>query len=89
MNFFTNRNRVTDVGNKLTVTRGIGERDKLLVWDEHIHSTVYKMGSPGGSDGKESAYKIGKKDLLYSTENNIQYLIVTYNGKESGKDYSK
>ena len=52
MNFFTNRNRVTDVGNKLTVTRGIGERDKLRVWDEHIHSTVYKMGSRGGSNGK-------------------------------------
>ena len=47
------------------------------------------MGSPGGSDGKESVYKIGKKDVLYSTENNIQYLIVTYKGKESGKYYSK
>ena len=27
------------------------------------------------------------KDLLYSTGNYIQYLIITYNGKESEKEY--
>ena len=25
-------------------------------------------------------------DLLYSTKNYIQYLVITYNGKESGKE---
>ena len=28
-------------------------------------------------------HKITNKDLLYSTGNHIQYLIITYNGKES------
>ena len=27
------------------------------------------------------------KDLLYSTENYIQYLVIIYNGKESEKEY--
>ena len=27
--------------------------------------------------------RIINKDLLYSTENYIQYLVITYNGKES------
>ena len=27
-------------------------------------------------------YKINNKDLLYSTGNYIQYLVITYNGKE-------
>ena len=27
------------------------------------------------------------KDLMYSTGNYIQYLVITYNGKESGKEY--
>ena len=30
---------------------------------------------------------ITNKDLLYSTGNYIQYLIITYNGKESEKQY--
>ena len=29
---------------------------------------------------------ITKKDLLYSTRNYTQYLIITYNGKESKKN---
>ena len=33
-------------------------------------------------------YKINSKDLLYSTENYIQYLVLTYNGKESEKEYA-
>ena len=32
-------------------------------------------------------YKINNKDLLYSTGNYIQYLVITYNGKESEKEY--
>ena len=32
-------------------------------------------------------YKISNKDLLYITWNSIQYLVITYNGKESEKVY--
>ena len=32
-------------------------------------------------------YKTDKQDLLYSTWNNIQYLVIIYNGKESEKEY--
>ena len=28
-----------------------------------------------------------KKDVLYSTGNSIQYLVIIYNGKESEKNY--
>ena len=45
--------RVTDVKNKLMITSG--EKDKLEVWDWHIHTTINKW--------------IINKDLLYSTEN--------------------
>ena len=31
--------------------------------------------------------KQNNKDLLYSAENYIQYLVITYNGKESEKEY--
>ena len=31
-------------------------------------------------------YKINNKDLLYSTGNYIQYLIITYNGKNLEKE---
>ena len=31
---------------------------------------------------------INNKDLLYSTRSYIQYLVITYNGKESGKGYT-
>ena len=30
---------------------------------------------------------INNKDLLYSTGNSIQYLVITYDRKESGKEY--
>ena len=32
-----------------------------------------------------TVYKISNKDLLYSIGNGIQYLVITYNGKESEK----
>ena len=47
------------------------KRDKLGVWDLWIHTTIYKYKS--------------NKDLLYSTGNYIQYLVITYNAKESEK----
>ena len=43
-NLGKNRNGVTDVENKLTVTKGgSGEagRDKLGDWDRHTHTTIY------------------------------------------------
>ena len=43
--YLQNRNRVIDVENKLMVTRGEGERDKLGDWDWHIHATIYKIGN--------------------------------------------
>ena len=46
--------------------------DKLEMWDQQIHTIIYK---------------ISNKDLLYSTENYIQYLVTTYNGEESDKEY--
>ena len=32
-------------------------------------------------------YKIINKDLLYSTGNATQYSVITYMGKESGKEW--
>ena len=41
--YLQNRNRVTNVENKLMVTRGKARgRDKLGDWDWHIHTTIYK-----------------------------------------------
>ena len=31
--------------------------------------------------------QVNNKDLLYSTGNYTQYLVITYNGKESEKEY--
>ena len=50
---------------------GWGE-DKLGVWDKHMHTTIYK---------------ITNKDLLYSTGNYTQYIVITCKGKESEKEY--
>ena len=36
-----------------------------------------------------TGYKINNKDLLYSKGNYIQYLVITYNGKESEAVYLK
>ena len=38
--YLQNRNRLTDIENKLTVTKG---RDKLGVCDEQIHTTIHKI----------------------------------------------
>ena len=41
--YLQNRNRITDVKNKLMATKmESGERDKLEDWNEHIHTTVYE-----------------------------------------------
>ena len=56
----------------LSFPKGKGGRDKLGIWVKQTHTTIYKM--------------INNKDLLYST-GDIQYLVITYNGKESEKAY--
>ena len=73
MNLFTkrsHRHRKQTYGYQ----RGKDGRNKLGVWDEQIHSTIYKRDK--------------NKDLLYSTGNYIQYLVITYKGKEYEKEYN-
>jgi len=51
MNFsaFTNRNRLTDLEDKLMVTRGKGrERCRLGVWDGHAHTAIIKIDNQQG-----------------------------------------
>ena len=71
-----NRNRRTDIENKLTVIkekRGWGS-DKLGVWNQEIHTTVYKIDKQCGP-------------TVQHRENYIQYLIINHNGKEYEKGY--
>ena len=71
-----NRNRCTDIENKLTVIkekRGWGS-DKLGVWNQEIHTTVYKIGKQYGP-------------TVQHRENHIQSFITNHNGKEYEKGY--
>ena len=45
-----NRNRLTDIENKLVVTKGEreGGRGKIGVWDKEIQITVYKIDKQKG-----------------------------------------
>ena len=44
MNLLTNRNRFTGIENKLIITKRKKKgRDKLGVWNEQIHTTIYKI----------------------------------------------
>ena len=44
--YLQNRNRVTDVENKLMVTKGeSGGKDKLGDWDRLIYTNMYKIDS--------------------------------------------
>ena len=49
------------------IKRGKGGRDKLGVWDEQIHSTIYRID-------KQQGPTVQYREL---------YLVKTYNGKES------
>ena len=43
--YIENRNRPTDIKNKLMVTKGEkGDGDKLGVWDEQVHTIMPKIG---------------------------------------------
>ena len=35
--------KLTDFENKFMVTKGKRGKDRLGVWDKHIHTTVYKI----------------------------------------------
>ena len=67
--YLQNRSGLTDIENKPMVTKGEGERDKLGVRDLQMHTTTYKMGKQQGF-------------TIYRTGNYIQYLVITYNGRE-------
>ena len=65
--YMQNRNRLTDLENKLTVTKGERERGKGQIRGMRlIRTTMYKI--------------ISSKDILYSTGNYSHYLVITYNG---------
>ena len=70
-----NINIPTDIEDKLMVIKGEtvgGGTDKLWVWDQHIHSAVYRINT---------------NDLLYITGNWTQYFAVIYEGRESEKEH--
>ena len=69
MNFYANRNRLIDRENKLMVKKG--EEGGGINEESEInkHSPQYIK-------------QVIDKDLLYSTQNYIQYLVINYNGKE-------
>ena len=75
MNLFTKQEQTHKHRKQTMVTRGdegAAEGDKLGIWDEHTHTTVYK---------------INNKKPLYSPGNYIQCLVTTYKGKASEKEY--
>ena len=67
--YLQNRHRLTNIENKLTVTKGY--RGGGINWEigMDIYTLLYIK-------------EVNNKDLLYSTGNYTQYLVVTYNGKE-------
>ena len=48
-------------------------------------TTISKHKRNDSNNIRANRYKL--KDLLYSRGNYIQYLVITYNGKESKKEY--
>ena len=70
MNLFTKQKQTPDIENKLMVTKGEAEGgiNQEYVINRYILPYIKQ---------------INNKDLLYSTGNYIQYLVINYNGKES------
>ena len=66
-----NRNRLTDIENKLMVNKGDSSGEGEKVYQEfgiNIHTTIHK---------------IGKQGPTVQPGNCTQYLVITYNRKES------
>ena len=43
-----NRNRLTDIENRLVVVKGeVRGRDRLRSWDEHMQTIIYRMDKQG------------------------------------------
>ena len=71
MNLFTKQKQTHRHRKQTMVTKGERRgRDKLGVWEQQIHTTIYK---------------INNKDLLYSTGNYTQYFVITCMGKNLKK----
>ena len=63
--------KLIEIENKLKVNKRERKgRDELEVQDYQIHTFTYKIDN----------------DLLYNIRNYIQYIVITYNGKESEKE---
>ena len=73
--YLPNRNRLPDIGNKFKITK-MG-REQGEGWDQ--------LGV--GINRYTLLYTKYINNRLYSTGNYTQYLIITYNGKDSGKEY--
>ena len=44
-----NRNRLTDIEHKQDCQRGkVGGKDKLGIWEQQIHTTIYKIDKQQG-----------------------------------------
>ena len=48
INLFTKRNRLTNMQNKLMVTKEDSGGDKSAIWDSQIHATIYKVDKQQG-----------------------------------------
>ena len=74
MDYLQNRNRFTDIKTHLGLLKG-----KLVGRAREFWINRYTL----------PYIKQENKDLLYSTRNYIQHLIITNNGKESKKVYTR
>ena len=64
MNLFTEQKQTHRHGKQTQLPKRKGERDKLGVLEQNIHTSTYIK-------------QITSKDLVYSTGNYTQYLVIT------------
>ena len=76
MNLFTKRNRLKDTENKLMVTNGNSEQGEMK---QDLGINKYTL---------LYVKQVNGKNLLYSTGNYIQYLVINCNGKEYEEEYT-
>ena len=73
--YMQNRNRLTDIENKLVITKVAMEGGGT---NEEVVSDIYRL---------LCIKQISNKDLLYSTGKAIQYRATMYMGEESEKEW--